>query len=161
VIHEVLAAPARDDRSAGLHYSGRISTAACAIALAALSACTASTPATAPTASQSLPQEYLGKWYYTGSSGGITGEGGGDAAAGYWVIQSDGTIDLYQEDGALIGSTRFTVARGPTIFSRDEQWILEREGGIPEVITVSSDGKALSLAENVYDGFLRTYVRAR
>jgi hypothetical protein len=108
-----------------------------------------------------LPEAYLGRWYYLGSSGGISGDGGGDPGVGYLVIQSDNTMDHHEEDGALVATTQFSVARGQTIFSTEDQWILNPESVVPEVITVSADGRTMALSENVYDGFSRTYARSR
>ncbi len=124
------------------------------IALVALSACADASPT-------SLPEVYLGRWYYLGSSGGITGAGRGDEPTGSIVIQSDNTMDHYEDDGTLVGTTEFAVGRGPTIFSNENQWVLDRENTAPEVITVSEDGQTMSLSENVYDGFARAYARSR
>ena len=114
-------------------------------------------------AQTSLPDEFLGTWYYMGSSGGISGEGVGDEPTGYMVIKADNTIDSHRDDGELIGTSEFTVSRGETIFSVDEQWILNlgSDIAIAEVIQVSDDGQYMSLAENVYDGFQRSYARSR
>jgi len=108
-----------------------------------------------------LPEEFLGQWYYVGSSGGITGKGLGDAAAGYLVIRADGTLERHGEDGALTETTRTTATRGRTIFSEEEQWMLTSEGGVPEVIRLSADGQTMTLAENVHDGFSRSFARSR
>jgi hypothetical protein len=124
------------------------------LALVTLSACAVLSPS-------ALPDEYLGRWYYQGSSGGITGAGLGDEPEGYIVIRSDNMIEHHEEDGALVGVVEFTTSRGPTIFSTEEQWILNRGDETPEVITVSDDGQTMSLAENVYDGFARAYARRR
>lgn len=133
---------------------GWLPAAAAVFGLVALVACVgAQTPG--------LPEEYLGRWYYLGSSGGISGDGAGDAGVGYLVIQADNTMDHHEEDGTLVASTEFTVARGPTIFSTSDQWILNSESVVPEVITVSADGRTMTLSENVYDGFSRAYARAR
>jgi hypothetical protein len=127
--------------------------AARALVLLAISACAASVPA--------LPEEYLGRWYYLGSSGGITGDGMGDEALGYIVIHSNSRMDHHEEGGTLVGTTEFTVGRGRTIFSSEDQWILSRDQSVAEVIAVSEDGQTMSLAENVYDGFARAYARSR
>jgi hypothetical protein len=124
------------------------------LAIAAVVAC-------ARPAASSLPDEYLGRWYYTGSSGGITGRGMNDSATGYIEIRANDTIEEYREDGTRTGSAAFSVTRGPTIFSSDARWILTRGDAAPEVITLSGDGRSMTLAENVYDGFQRSYVRAR
>lgn len=125
------------------------------LAVVGISACAA---AQSPV---SLPDNYLGRWYYVGSSGGITGRGMGDKGTGYIVIQADNTIDHHEEDGTLVATTRFTAGRGPTIFSTGDQWILNLGSAPSEVITVSEDGRTMTLAENAYDGFGRTYARSR
>ena len=127
--------------------------AACC-ALAALSACSSDE-------SQTLPAALLGKWYYQGSSGGITGDGMGDKAEGFIVIHANNTIDHHNEDGALVGNVAFTVRRGPTIYSQEDQWIVETERGLAEVLRVSEDGQTMSFSENVYDGIGRSYSRQR
>lgn len=113
----------------------------------------------------SLPEAYLGRWYYVGSSGGITGRGMGDDPTGYIVIHPDNTLDQHDENGTHVDTTTFSVHRGPTIFSSEDQWVLSRGSAspavVPEVITVTEDGQMLSLADNVYDGFVRSYARSR
>lgn len=116
--------------------------------------------ACAADAQSTLPESHLGRWYYAGSSGGISGEGMGDEATGYIVIDADGTISSYQEDGTLVGTTEYEAELGETIFSMEPQWIL-REGPIDEAMWVSEDGQQMTLGENVYDGFSRAYVRSR
>lgn len=108
-----------------------------------------------------LPAEYVGRWFYLGSSGGITGAGRGDEATGYIVIRPDDTIERHAEDGTLVGASAFTAARGPTIFSSDTRWILNPASDMPEVIELSPDGGRMTLSENVYDGFVRAYARSR
>jgi hypothetical protein len=119
--------------------------------------------ATAACSQGPLPDEYLGTWYYTGSSGGFAGDGMGDPATGYIVITADNTIESYDDDGEPVATRTFTVSRDRTIFSAEEQWILDlgSDMAIAEVIQVSDDGQLMSLAENVYDGFQRSYGRSR
>ena len=57
----------------------------------------------------SLPDEYLGQWYYTGSSGGIAGDGMGDEPSGWIVINADNTIDRFDDDGTLLGTDAFNL----------------------------------------------------
>jgi hypothetical protein len=109
----------------------------------------------------SLPEECLGQWFAVGSSGGISGEGTGDAPSGSIVIHANGTMDHHDESGVLLSTTAFTVSRGPTIFSTRDAWILTFDNASPQVIMVSADGRTLSLAENVYDGVAMEYARAR
>jgi hypothetical protein len=124
------------------------------LVLATLSACATAQPT-------SLPDEYLGRWYYMGSSGGISGMGMTDEATGYIVIHSDNTIDHHAEGGSIVRTTEFTLDRGPTIFSTEDQFVLGRESLTPEVIAVSEGGQTMTLSENVYDGFQRAYARSR
>lgn len=107
----------------------------------------------------SLPEEYLGQWYYMGSGGGIAGGGMGDGPSGWIVINADNTIDRFDDDGTFIGTDSFKASLGPSIYSGDDAWILERSGGPPQVI-MTSEG-LMSLAENVYDGFSLGYARER
>ena len=111
-------------------------------------------------AQSSLPESHLGRWYYAGSSGGISGEGMGDEATGYMVIDASGSIQHFQEDGTLIGTTEYEAELGGTIFSAEPLWVL-RAGPIEEAMWVSEDGQNMTLGENVYDGFSRAYVRSR
>lgn len=117
--------------------------------------------ACSPASTQSLPPEYLGRWYYIGSSGGITGGGMGDDPTGYIVITADNEIETFEEDGTRVGTRAFALGRGQTIFSSAEQWILDPAGPMPRMIMVVDGGAALTISENVYDGFQRSYVRAR
>lgn len=133
---------------------GGLATAAAIFGLVALAGC-------ADAQTSGLPEEYLGRWYYLGSSGGITGDGAGDPGVGYLVIQADNTMDQHDDDGTLVATMQFSVARGQTIFSTEDQWILNSESVVPEVITVSADGRTMALSENVYDGFSRAYARSR
>ncbi len=128
---------------------------------AVLAACATSASPNGP----SLPEEFRGRWYYTGSSGGIAGDGAGDAATGYIVIKADNTIDHHKEDGTRVSTSTFTPSRGKTIYTSDDQWLMTPAGGsaldVPEVIRVSADGKTLTIADNAYDGFTKSYVRSR
>jgi Uma2 family endonuclease len=109
----------------------------------------------------SLPAGFLGQWYETESSGGLTGEGTGETPSVYIVIQPGGRIDHHAQDGTLLRTTRFALSHGRTIFSTEDLWILDPADGVPEVIQLSADGGTMSLSENVYDGFGRTYARSR
>lgn len=115
-----------------------------------------------PSGTETLPESFLGRWYYVGSSGGLSGDGLGDEATGYLVIEAENTMASFSEDGTLLDRTEFTAARGPTIFSTDDQWVLTFADTQPEVvITVSDDGGEMALSDNVYDGFQHAYARRR
>lgn len=126
---------------------------ALALLLLGLSAC-ADAPASP------LPDEYLGRWYYLGSSGGITGGGLGDEPTGFIVIHGD-MIDRHAEDGTLLSTRTFTASLGPTIFSTEDEWVLDAERAVPEVIRLSDGGRTMTLSENVHDGYTRVYDRSR
>jgi hypothetical protein len=119
----------------------------------ALAGCDASTR-------RALPDELLGRWYHTGSSGGLTGARSGEAAQGHAVIGSDNTMRLYDADGVLIDTRSFEVDRGKTIFSDVDQWIVRFDGGAEEVIRLADGGRTMFLSENAYDGVSRHYARA-
>jgi hypothetical protein len=108
----------------------------------------------------SLPDDYLGQWYYLGSSGGITGGGLGDEATGWIVIDDDNSIAQYDDSGVQVGTESFTLTFGPSIFSEDDVWILTAPSELDRVIQVHPDG-AMSIAHNVYDGYQFSYGRSR
>ena len=108
----------------------------------------------------SLPDEYLGQWYYLGSSGGIAGTGMGDEATGWIVIRPDNTIVRYDDDGVQRAVDEFTLTRGPSIFSTDEVWLLHTPGSLERVIQIDG-GDRMSLSDNAYDGFQLSYARSR
>jgi len=107
-----------------------------------------------------LPEAYLGRWYYAGSSGGIAGTGLDDEPTGYLVIRADGTIEHFREDGTAVRTVEYRAKQAETIFSTGVLWVLHT-GGIEEAMQLSDDGQRMSLSENVYDGFSRAYVRSR
>ena len=110
---------------------------------------------------RALPEEFLGRWYYTGSSGGMDGSGMGDEATGYIVIGADNSLETYAEDGALLERSEFTVAFGETIFAVEPHWILDPDSMVPRVVRLYDDGRILTISDNVYDGFSRGFARSR
>ena len=91
----------------------------------------------------------------------MDGAGMGDPPTGYVEVHSDNVIVHYREDGTLIGTSEFELSRGSTIYSNDEQWVLTFGDGIDQVIWISESGTEMSLSDNVYDGFGRSYARSR
>lgn len=106
-----------------------------------------------------LPDEYLGRWYFGGTSGGIAGQEVATADGSWIVITSGNTIEHHSADGRLDSTEAFEPARGRSIFSEDEAWILRSPGATERVLLVHPGG-VLTLAENVYDGFGSTYTRS-
>jgi len=105
-----------------------------------------------------LPDDYLGRWYFLGTSGGITGGGTGEPAEGWIVITDENEIESYGGDGTLAATEPFEPTRGPSIYSADEAWILVGFGGLDRVIQLYPDG-TMALADNAYDGYSRAYRR--
>jgi hypothetical protein len=113
-------------------------------------------PPSAPGAS--LPAEFLGRWTLAGTSGGIDGRE--IPADGSWiVITADNTLERYSADGRLAATEAFTPARGRSIFSGSDAWILGGGVAAERVIAVHPEG-VLTISDNVYDGFGSHYTRA-
>jgi hypothetical protein len=109
----------------------------------------------------SLPDAYLGRWYYVGTSGGIAGDIFGEPDGTSIVISGANEIESYDANGALVGSTSFEPTLGSSIFSAGEDWILEEAGPSQQVMILSEDGQTMALSDNVYDGFSTSYRRTR
>lgn len=105
-----------------------------------------------------LPAEYLGRWYFSGSSGGIAGTGTGAPTGGWIVITADNEIEHYGVDGALAATERFGLSRERSIYSGEEAWVLVEPGGFARVIELYENGTML-ISDNVYDGFSSGYQR--
>jgi hypothetical protein len=108
----------------------------------------------------SLPDEYLGQWYYLGSSGGIAGTGRGDDPTGWMEIRSNNTIARFDDEGVQLGVDTFTLTRGPSIFSTDEVWLLHAPGRLEQAARLHDEDR-LTLSDNAYDGFHFSYARSR
>jgi hypothetical protein len=122
--------------------------------LALVTGCDAPPPS-APGAS--LPAEYLGRWTLAGTSGGIDGRE--IPADGSWiVITADNTLERYSADGRRAATEAFTPARGRSIFSGSDAWILGGGVEVERVIAVHPEG-VLTISDNVYDGFGSHYTR--
>ena len=105
-----------------------------------------------------LPEEFLGRWFFAGSSGGISGEGAGGEAGASIVITEENRIDRYAADATLVTTESFMPSRGKSIYGPEEVWLLDASSEVPRVITLDPDG-VLSISDNVYDGFSTTYRR--
>lgn len=108
-----------------------------------------------------LPDGCYGEWEHLGTSGGIDGR---DEAApkekrARVTITRDGEMVTRMPDGRTT-TRRFTVRRGPSIFSTGEAWLLTFEDSdMDQVVELAADGATLTLSENVYDGFTYAYRR--
>jgi len=109
----------------------------------------------------SLPDEYLGRWYYVETSGGIAGTSHGAPDGSSIVITAANQIESYDPEGARVGSVSFELTHGSSIFSTENEWILEAPRELPRVIRLYENGTTMSLSDNVYDGFSTSYRRNR
>ncbi|MDH3208322.1 MAG: hypothetical protein OEO79_17105 [Gemmatimonadota bacterium] len=109
-------------------------------------------------AQSSLPEEYLGQWYFSGSSGGMDGNGTGEPAVGWIVITDDNEIEHYRDDGSLAVTTRFDLTRAQSIYTGQEAWALSESGGMQRVIALYENG-TMAISDNVYDGYSSGYQR--
>lgn len=107
-----------------------------------------------------LPDEFHGRWYFGGTSGGIAGEQTVFADGSWIVITPGNTIERYSAEGRLTSTEHVEPTRGRSIFTGAEGWILGGGTAIDRVIEVRPDG-ILTISDNVYDGFGSTYTRAR
>ena len=67
-------------------------------------------------------------------------------------------LETYQSD-ELVSSASFTISRGETILSDQEQWMIAIENR-EEPWVVEMRGGRLTLTDNVYDGFSLSYERS-
>lgn len=125
------------------------------LTLPLVTSCDDAPPPSAPDAS--LPAEYLGRWTLAGTSGGIDGRE--IPADGSWiVITADNTLERYSADGRLAATEAFTPARGRSIFSGSDAWILGGGVATERVIALHPEG-VLTISDNAYDGFGSHYTR--
>jgi hypothetical protein len=109
-------------------------------------------------ATDSLSDDFLGVWYYTGSSGGIEGQGLGSKGVHRVVIRADRTIEVYDTPEEPSRVVRFDADLGETI-AGDRAWFLRSGEGIPEVIRLSDDRQTMTLADNHVEGFIWHFAR--
>jgi len=105
-----------------------------------------------------LPDEFYGDWEYKGSSGGFSGDGDSSLADHRITILRSNVLETYQS-GELVSSASFTVGRGETILSDQEQWLITIENRAEPWVAEVRDGR-LTLSDNVYDGFALSYESA-
>ena len=116
--------------------------------------------APAPPAHESgLPAEYLGRWYFQSTSGGIEGREVA-VADGSWIVITDAAIERYSADGRLESTEALDLTRGRSIFSGKEAWLLQGPDSNERVLEVHSQG-VLTISDNAYDGFGSRYTRSR
>jgi hypothetical protein len=105
-----------------------------------------------------LPDEFYGDWEFTGSSGGFSGDGDSSLADHRIAILRSNVLETYHS-AELVSSVPFTVSRGETILSAEEQWLITLEDRAEPWVAELRDGR-LTLSDNVYDGFSLSYERA-
>ena len=109
---------------------------------------------------QTLPDVFHGTWELLGTSGGLDGEGvpAPEGERSRIVLGPENVIERHGPDGEVTRDP-FTVRRGKSIFSRDEQWLLRFAEGVPDlVVEIYPDG-TLGMSENVYDGYGSSFRR--
>jgi hypothetical protein len=109
-----------------------------------------------------LIKRLAGSWQWEGESGGIAGDGTAPAKDGpvkTIEIRADRTI-VFKTDGKETSRKRFAVSQEKSIFTDKEGPAIRFEDDdTPRIITFGKDDQTLTLADNVYDGFSRTYRR--
>jgi hypothetical protein len=132
------------------HLPSRIALV-CFLVLSCITACNHA-------ATGSLPDDFLGTWCYTGSSGGMDGQGLGSKGVHRIVIRADSTIEILDTSDGLSRLVRFDADLGETI-AGDRAWFLRSGKDIPEVIRLSDDRQTLTLADNQVEGFIWHFAR--
>jgi hypothetical protein len=106
-----------------------------------------------------LPEAYYGTWELAGTSGGLDGmgvplpEGPRDRV----VLTRENIWKQRGPDGSV--ARPFTVRKGKTIFSADDQWMVVWGSGRGELVLQLAADEQLTVSENVYDGFSSSYRR--
>jgi hypothetical protein len=105
------------------------------------------------------PDWLYGTWTFSGSSGGITGEGipETESSSHQIVFTENHVAEIYQA-GNLVRTRTFSVGSGDTIFGL--RHIIEFDDGEVVVIELVDDD-TLSLSQDEYDGFSFTYLREK
>jgi hypothetical protein len=124
---------------------------ACFVVLSCITACN-------HTATDSLSDDLLGIWYYTGSSGGMEGDGLGSKGVHRIVIRADCTIEIFDTPAEPSRLVRFDADLGETA-AGDRAWLLRSDEDFPEVIRLSEDRRTMTLADNHVEGFIWHFAR--
>jgi hypothetical protein len=124
---------------------------ACFVVLPCITACNHA-------ATDSLSDDFLGVWYYTGSSGGMEGDGLGSKGVHRIVIRADRTIEIFDTLEGPSRLVRFDADLGETV-AGDRAWLLRSGEDFPEVIRHSADRQTITLADNHVEGFIWHFAR--
>jgi hypothetical protein len=105
-----------------------------------------------------LPEEYLGVWSFSHSSGGIDGKGDMSYSVDRIEILADNTIYEYQ-NGMRASCRRFYPTQGKSILFEETVWMITFDGeDYSRVLWFDSNG-FLNVSDNLHDGFQYTYKR--
>jgi hypothetical protein len=102
-----------------------------------------------------------GKWQWIKSTGGFAGKTITPQSAGYRSsieFKKDNSVLVYRND-SLTNQAKFTLVKTKTIFSADSAYVLKYEPEMMEEAIIKATKDTLILADNVYDGFAKTYIR--
>lgn len=102
-----------------------------------------------------------GKWKWVQSTGGFAGKTITPQSAGYQSsveFKKDNTVLVYRND-SLTNKAKFTLTKTKTIFSTDSAYVIHYEPEMMEEAIIKATKDTLVLADNVYDGFAKTYVK--
>jgi hypothetical protein len=106
----------------------------------------------------SLPDAFLGTWYYTGSSGGLDGRGLGSKGVHRIVIHADRTLEVFETADGPSRLVRFDATRGETI-AGNKAWFLRSGTDLPEVLRLSDDEQTMAMADNHVEGIIWHFAR--
>lgn len=103
----------------------------------------------------------LGKWRWVQSTGGFAGKTTTPQAEGHTMhieFKADTSVIIYRDD-AVTGKAKFEVVKGRTIFSQDSAYLLKFQPQMIDEAILKVTKDTLVLADNVHDGFGKTYVK--
>lgn len=112
-----------------------------------------------------VQKQLVGKWKYTGKSGGYAGKSQKADPAVVTVIEfkKDNTFVRSENDQLKLQGT-YTLTRLKSIYSGKEENAVQFDATADpqnkgSIITLKND--SLTIADNVYDGFTTSYVRVK
>lgn len=103
----------------------------------------------------------LGKWSWVQSTGGFAGKTTTPQTEGHTSqleFKAGNTVSAYM-DGSLTKIIKFDLAKGHSIFSVDSVYILRYQADGLDQAVLKTTKDTLILADNVNDGFTKTYVK--
>ena len=107
-------------------------------------------------------KKIFGKWRFLSSSGGFGGGGNPSYDSNDTYEYKENGSFFHRKDGQLINQMNFSLQLGESIYSQDEQLLINYGGGmftqyLSHSYQVNND--TLILNEEVYDGFQYIFVK--